>query len=240
MTTGEKNFIDSKDNIYYNFPTNCLLQVTLFDFIIADILLCLFDFEYKFICSSLFGFIFAIVIAVTDILNICLRIFLRKKYQLTFYGVCTVLISLYLSYIVIKVALYPFNQLFGLLSIGIWVVTSLLFIYAIIDNIKKDRYNDNSEYIYFFRDKKNEDCGKKYGIVITKYTKLIGLIYILIAVSLIVVYFTNKEQFKESGKLLMDYGQCILIIALNILCYFFNLGWKLIIKQIYVNKYIKE
>ncbi len=236
MTMGEKNFIESKDTIQYNIITNCLLQVTLLVFVVADILLYLFDFEYKFICSSLFGFIFAIVITVADISNIFLSIFLKKKYQHIYYGVCAVMISLYLSFIVVKVGLYPFNQLFGLLSIAIWAITSLLFIYAIINNIKNDRYNDNSEDIYFFRDKKNEDCEKKYGIVITKYTKIVGLIYTSFAVSLIILYFIQKDQFKESGKLLMDYGQCILIIVLDILCYFFNLGWKLIIKQIYVHK----
>lgn len=79
MTMGEKNFIESKDTIQYNIITNCLLQVTLLVFVVADILLYLFDFEYKFICSSLFGFIFAIVITVADISNIFLSIFLKKN-----------------------------------------------------------------------------------------------------------------------------------------------------------------
>lgn len=240
MTTGEKNFIESKDTLIYNFLANLFLHGTLFVLCAADILLYIFNFEYKLMRSSLFGFVFAITIAIIDIINVFLRICVRKKYQHAYYGVCIIMISLYLDYFAIKGGLYPFNQLFGLLAVGIWVITSLVLIYAIIDNIKNDRYNDNSNSIYFFKKQKDDDSSKKRGIVITKYSLLIAFIYIVAAVGLLIVYFTSREAFEDGGKLLEDYSQIGLICVTFFLSYIINHGWKLVIRQIYVNKYIKE
>ena len=250
MTDGEKNFIESKDTLHYNIPTNFLLHGTLFLFSAVSILLYLFKAEYKFFQGTLFGFVFAIVIISLDIINILAVLFFRKKYQNAYCGVCAVLISLYLHYFVIKVGLYPFNQLYSLLAVGIWSISSVSLIYAIVDNIKNDRYNDDSEDIYFFKDQTVRDrkyffqtkedvsevVGKKYGIVITWHTKISGLAYILLAISLITIYFTKMDSFEEGGKLLVNYGQCVLIVAVFMLCYITNMGWKLIIKQAYINK----
>ena len=237
MTNGEKNFIESKDNLRFNFSTNCLLHGTLIILCAAEILLYLFKIEYKSMQSSFFGFVFAIVIAATDVINVLARIGLRKeKFQHAYYGICLVLISLYLGYLAIKVGLYPFNQLFGFFAIGIWVISSLVCIYAINDNIRNDRYNKDSDSIYFFQNQKEDKDGKKYGIVITKYTFIIAFIYVVVAIGLISVYFTWKDLFEESGKLLADYSQCFLPGIIFALCYMTNFGWKFIIKQIYLNK----
>ena len=250
LTNGEKNFIESKDTLHYNFTTNCLLHGTLIIFCVAEILLYLFKYAQKSLRSSLFGFVFVIVIATFDIINVLFRLCLRKKYQHIYYGVSTVLISLYLHYFAIKVALYPFGQLFSFMAVGIWVIFSVSLIYAIVDNIKNDRYNDDSEDIYFFKDQTVKDGryffqtkidvsevdGKKFGIVVTWHTKISGLAYIILAIVLITVYITSKALFDESGKLLVDFAHGGLIVALLLLSFITNFGWKLIIKQIYVNK----
>ena len=137
LTDGEKNFIESKDNLHYNVTTNCLLHGTLIVFCVAEILLYFFEYEYDFIKGSLFGFSLAIVIASLDIINVLVRLCLQKKYQHAYYGVCLVLISLYLHYFAIKVGLYPFNQLFGFMAIVLWIICSVSFMYAIIDNIRR-------------------------------------------------------------------------------------------------------
>ena len=250
LTDGEKNFIESRDKIFYNFPTNCLLHGTLIVFCVAEILLYFIKFEYDFIKGSLFGFVLAIVLASLDIMNMLVRLCLRKKYQHAYYGVCLVLISLYLHYFAIKVGLYPFNQILGFLALGIWSISSLSLINAIIDNIRKDRYNDDSDDIYFFKDQKvrnrryffateedvSEERGKKYGIVITKYTKISGLIYLIMAVVLSIPYFIERDLFNPGGSIRNDFTQSPLIFILLIFSYFTNLGWKLIVKQIYANK----
>ena len=254
MTNGEKNFIESKDTLYYNVPTNCLLHGTLIIFCVAEILMYLFKYAQKSLRGSLFGFIFVIIIAVLDIINVLIRLCLRKKYQHAYYGICTVLISLYLHYFAIKVALYPYGQFFGFLAMGIWFIFSVSLIYGIVDNIKNDRYNDDSEEIYFFKDQTVKDKryffqtkidvsevdGKKFGIVITWHTKISGLSYIILAIVFITVYITSKALFDESGRLLVDFAHGGLIVALLLLSFITNFGWKLIIRQIYVNKALKE
>lgn len=236
MTKGEKNFIESKDTLYYNFPTNCLLHGTLILFCATDILMYLFKIEYRFFQGTFFGFIFAIVIAATDILNVLARLCLQKKFQHAYYGICIVLISLYFSYLAIKAGLYPFDQLFGFLAVCVWIISSLIFIYAINDNIRNDRYNQGSESLYFFKDQGKNKDGKKYGIVITKHIFIIAFIYVITAIALITVYFTAKNLFGESDKLLVNYAHVGLIGCLFFLSCFTNFGWKLIVKQICLNK----
>ena len=254
MTNGEKNFIESKDTLYYNFPTNCLLHGTLLIFCAAEILLYFIKYEYHFIKGSVFGLIIAIAIASLDIINMFVRLCLRKKYQHAYYGVCIVLISLYLHYFAIKVGLYPFNHLYGFLAVGIWVIFFISLIYAIIDNVKNDRYNDDSEDIYFFKDQTDksgkyffqtqEDVseveGKKFGIVITWHTKISGLIYLVLAISLAVPYYIDKNLFNPSGSIRNDFTQGPLILIILIFSYITNFGWKFIVKQFYMNKTLKN
>lgn len=236
MTKGEQNFIESKDNLYFNLRTNCLLHGTILIFCSIDIILYLYNIDYKLFQGTFFGFIFAIVIASLDIINVLINICFQKKYQHVYYGVCLVMISLYLSYLVIKEGLHPFNQLFGFFALGIWLLSSIVLICAINDNIKNDRYNDVSESIYFFKDQGKNNSDKKYGIVITKSTFINAIIYITVAINLIIVYFINKDLFKDSGELLVDYAHCGLIITICFLSCVTNFGWKLIIKQKYLNK----
>lgn len=240
MTKGEKNFIESKDNLYYNFKTNCLLHGTLIIFCAVSILLYVFKVDYKLFQGTFFGFVFALVIAALDIVNVLARICFRKKFQHAYYGVCVVLISLYLNYFAVNVGMYPFDQLYGLLSVAVWIISALCTVYAITDNIKNDRYNNDSESIYFFKDQpknRNGDNGnKKYCIVITKYIIIIASIYVIAAIGLISVYFINKDFFEESDKLITDYSQVGLIGAMLFLSCFANFGWKLVVKQYYINK----
>lgn len=236
MTNGEKNFIESKDNVYFKYKTDCLFHGTLIIFCAMSILLYLFKAEYKFFQGTFFGFVFAIVIAALDIINVLVKLCLRKKFQHAYYGVSVVLISLYLNYFAVKTGMYPFNQLYWLLAVGIWIVTALFTVYSIVDNIKNDRYNPNSENTYFFKDQGKDNNGKKYGIVITKHTIIIASIYVIAAIGLISVYFTNKDLFEESGKLIIDYSQVGLICCTLFLSCFANFGWKLIVKQYYINK----
>ncbi len=240
LTTGEKNFIESKDALIYRLRSDIMLHVTLIIFSSIEIMLYFFNCEYDFIKGSFFGFVFSIVIAILDIINILIRVFMRKKYQHAYYGVCIELISLFLHYFVIKIGLFPFNQLFELLAVSIWVITSLVLIYAIIDNIKNDRYNGDSNSIYFFKQQTEDDSNKKQGIVITKYNIINAGIYISVAIGLIVLYFVKRNLFNESGDIRKDFAIVPLILGIFILCYIINHGWKLIVKQVYVNRYIKE
>lgn len=244
MTNGEKNFIESKDNVYHNFPTNCFLHGTLIIFCAVSILLYVFKVEYKLFQGTFFGFVFAVVVAALDIINVLAKLCFSKKYQHAYYGVCVVLISLCLNYFAVCEGMYPFDQLYGLLAVGIWIITALFTVYAIIDNIKNDRYNYDGESIYFFKDQpknQNRDSdGKKYGIVITKHTIIIAAIYVIAAIGLISVYFTNKDLFEESGKLIIDYSHVGLICATFFLSCSANFGWKLIVKQYYQNKMNKS
>lgn len=186
--------------------------------------------------GTFFGFVFAIVIAALDIINILATLCLRKKFQHAYYGVCLVLISLYLSCFAIKIGLYPFDQIFSFIGVGVWISSSLIFIYAINDNIRNDRYNQDSKSLYFFKDQGKNKDGKKYGIVITKHTFIIAFIYVISAIALITVYFTAKNSFGESDKLLVNYAHVGLIGCLFFLSCFTNFGWKLIAKQICLNK----
>lgn len=237
MIKGEKNFIESKDTLNFDVRTNMLFYITLLICFAVDILPYILKFTFKSMQGTDFNFIFAICIAALIILNVFMRIALRReKYQYMYYGVLLILISLYLNHLAIEVGLYPFNQLYGFVAIIVWVISSIGFIYSITDNIKNDRYSQTSNSIYYFKNQTDDYDGKKYGIVITKYSFVIGIVYVILAIALIILYFVKKDLFEESGKILMDSSQVGLIVFLLAFSYIANYGWKLVIKQVFINK----
>lgn len=237
LTNNEKNFINSNDSIYFNIPTNILLHGTLSILCVTDILLYLLNCNYWFFKGSLFGFVFAITIAGIDLINILARICVRKiKIQHAYYGICLLLVSLYFNYTAIKLGLFPFNQLYNLCGVGVWFGVSAICVFSIKDNIVNDRYDKNSESIYWFKNR-NDNGDSKYGIVITKYSLIIVAIDIITGIVLMLLYLViAPNKFPESPTIATKYGYILLIVCSLMLSYVSLFAWKLVIKQIYINR----
>ena len=237
LTNNEKNFINSRDSIHFNIPTNILLHGTLIILCVTDILLYLLNCNYLFFQGSLFGFVFAITIAGLDLINILVRICMQKaKIQHAYYGVCMLLISLYFTYTATKLGLLPFNQLYSLYGVGFWLGVSAICICSIKGNIVNDRYDKNSTSIYWFKNR-TDSGDSKYGIVITKYTLIIAAIYIIIGIVLTLLYLVIAPgKFHESPTIATKYGYVLLIVCSLMLSYVSLFAWKLVIKQIYLNR----
>lgn len=240
LTNNVQNFINSKDTIYYNLLTNCLVYFFQFIFFAMELLFYIFKVKYLFISYSTFGFIFAILILCLSLINILLRcIFPKDKIQHLFYGCNILLVGLCLIFIATRIVLFSISQWFSLIGIVIWLLLSLIIIYGINDNIKNNYYDSTNNKIYWFKNQVTEK--REYGIVVTKFTMVAILIIIILLVLLALLYYVLlPDAFLVNNAVFSKLWQLVLIYCLLLLSFITIFGWKLVIKQVYLNKDMKS
>lgn len=236
MSKNVINFLDSKDNLYDDFRVSkkLIMLCLLLFFCALEIIFFIFDIKFMGKIVTILDLVFAIFFAVCGIVNFIIGcVSDRVQIHYVHYGVIFLLLSCYMFYIAIRIALFPLNEFFGFLGMGIWILISIICLLGIFSNIKHDYYNNCSKKIFWLKDEKSD---MKYGIVITKYTIIGGLIVGAVAITLALLYFAFPA-FTSSEKTFARVWQLGLVYCLLMLSYIAHFGWKLIIKQFFIHKY---
>ncbi len=225
------NFIRSRDTIYFNIKTKLL-------FFIGIIVLCGLQIGFDIYITGdtvdLVDLVVALCHITLSLIFFILSFILRNEgCKYVIYGGGLIIIAHYLSYFIFRYFLYPFNAFWGFGGTIFWILSSCVCILSIKSNIKNNCYkNEDSQFETIAED------GKKYCIVITWRTFLLAGIYIALCIGISVIYFIFSDTFTATEQSLSIAFQLGLIWCLAAINFFAIFSWKLIIKYVYINKYV--
>ena len=247
MPENVSNFLNSKDSLYEDHRIRYKLIFLAFILFFAVIEGILYFTGTRFLAKdiTLLDFIMAAVFSLLAVINLiaaCFKDAARAHY--IYFGNNLLLLSCYLFYLSARCALFLFGDIAGLAGIAFWMLLSAIFVLGVAGNIKHDFYNKGCKKIFWFRDANSGLSGgtRQYGIVVGPCAVAGGIAAVAYAVVLAVVFFASIAASPahflpvgDAGAVIMS--QLLICIGYIFLGYCAHFGWKLLVKQFFINKY---
>ncbi len=232
-----KNFLDLKDDIRYKFFNNLGAFFILLIFGGSDIIWYVFKLDWLNHTSSILDVCMGSALCLFALIYFIWSCFVKKQSDIYLsLGLIYIIWSCHLFYISVRAALFPVSEYYGLIGIGVWLLTSLVEIYGIFDNIKHDRYRKDSPYFISIKGKAIE---KQY-IVVTKITIIQVCIPVIEFIVFGILYLTFRNIYYVEGRTFATLFYFLFAATLTALGMVVNIGWKLIIKAYYEKKYERD
>ena len=225
-----KNFLDLKDDINFKAFNNFVLLIVLLIFGGADILWYVFKLDWLNHISSLLDVCMGSALCIFAIIYFIWSLFIKSQSNIYLsLGLIYIIWSCHLFYISARAALFPVSEYYGLIGVGVWLLTSLVEIYGIFDNIKHDRYRKDNPYFLSF---KGNAVERQY-IVVSRITIIQLFIPFLEFIAYIIVYSVFPDLYHVEGRTFGTLFYFLFAGTLTVLGLVTNIGWKFIIKAYY-------
>ncbi len=232
-----RNFLELKDDITYKVFNNFGFLIILLIFGGADIIWYVFKLDWINHTSTILDVCMGSALCISAVIYFIWSLFVKSQSNIYLsLGLIYIIWSCHLFYISARAALFPVSEYYGLIGVGVWILTSAIEIYGIFNNIEHDRYRKDSPNFISFKAKAVD---RQY-VVVTKITIIQLAVPTLEFVAFAIIYSTYPDMFHVEGRTFATFLQFIAALTLTLIGIATNIGWKLIIKAYYEKRLDRE